>query len=594
MAVRAPCKYPALLSAIMLAIFSTSVSAFVFGITQTSSVNGKDVENPRVDRIDKIPPNYNCYSVAQSEPIRSTDLPRVNEGAPRSVRAAVVANWVDTAQMDAVAFYTTPDCREDSKALIVRWYTNMDLPQIAYLAAGFTYNRIPRRLLAYKPIAIPPGLAPEEDYELARVDFETAILTNPGLMKPGSAFAPTTSSRSVPTYCEGLIRFAAFGDRSIRALGGISKEYFQNYPDSSAVPADLDLASWATLEGEIDNQLKQLITGVTASQGRATRSQSTYLPGNFGCNALRKEAYIDRRAVPSPAIEEEDEVVQHDEVILESDQPNPGQGNAEQKMIQEKQTTDTIFGIDDSSTLATTGQGLVPTISDSSESLREQFPMPSASQDQPQIGGRRGLRAKLRERQQKSAAARNSRANRNGRDTDEADVVPTKVQLTDGDQGVKVRRLGDNGSPNQAYEDLVASRARDPIYGPIDNLASRIGQAGGGFSIGDNNNGLEVLAGLIRGFQEKYFPASLTTPPARGMWAQDGNSEHPGIKIPIPRYPQALEEGPIQIPPLQGVQNNVDVSSEQPSEFLRDLNEIWLESGGREPPLPEPDQDASN
>lgn len=78
--------------------------------------------------------------------------------------------------MDAVAFYTTPDSREDSKALIVRWFTDMKLPRMSYLAAGFERERIPKRLTAYKLIIIPPGSASEEDYALASVDFEAAVL----------------------------------------------------------------------------------------------------------------------------------------------------------------------------------------------------------------------------------------------------------------------------------------------------------------------------------------------------------------------------------------------------------------------------------
>lgn len=62
-------------------------------------------------------------------------------------------------------------------------------------------------------------------------------------MKPGSVFSPRTFLRPSTTYCDGLILYASFGESTIRALGGIAKEYFQNHPDAVEVPEDQDFAN---------------------------------------------------------------------------------------------------------------------------------------------------------------------------------------------------------------------------------------------------------------------------------------------------------------------------------------------------------------
>ncbi|KAK6507140.1 hypothetical protein TWF481_005589 [Arthrobotrys musiformis] len=607
MTVRVPCgrAHLTLLSVAILTIFSTSVSAFGFGLTHTVSRNGILVEVPRIDRLDRVSPDNNCYSVIQPEPIRSTDGSHVNEGDPQAVKAAVVANWVDTAQMDAVAFYTTPDCREDSKALIVRWFSNMALPQMVYLAAGYAGNRVPRRLVAYKPIVIPPGPAPEEDYKLASADFESAVLLNPGLLKPGSVFAPSTSRRPSATYCSGLVRYTAFGEREIRALGGIAKGYFQNNPDSNAIPAELDSASWSKLEEEFGNQLNQLLTGVTSSEDQLRSARNIYMPGRFGCNALSKQAYIDPRAPLKPAaIEEEDEVVQLDEVIIDSDQVNAGQGNAEEKIIQEKQITESILEADDLGTTATTGQGLTgQTISDLSS--RERFPISASSQSQFSegqgavvAGGRRKLRAQRAQEVQRRRQGRTDTVPeaipQENQSADEMDIEvgPTKVQLTEGSEGIRVRPVGNENSPeNAAYQDLVASRQNDPVYGPIDRIAALQGQNWDGRGLNslsrEDSGSLETLRNLVSGLGQKFSALNLAAAFSGGVpVGRDENYQRQGVRIPTPRYLQAQGNN-IDIPALQNVQNDVNAASQQPSEFLRGLNELWLEYGGREPPIPE-------
>ncbi|KAF3275357.1 hypothetical protein TWF970_006804 [Orbilia oligospora] len=615
-----PFRHLILLSAITLTIYSTSVSAFAFGFGPAQPGYGRlATQTTRVDRIDRVSPDYDCYSLIQPQAIRSTDQAQVNPGELQAVEAAITANWADTTQMDAVAFYTTPDCREDSKALIVRWFSDKKLPQMSYLAAGFEGNRVPRRLTAYRPITIPPGPASEEDYELASVDFEAAILQNPGLMKPGSVFAPRTTRRSSVTYCDGLVRFAQFGERSIRALGGIAKEYFQNNPDAVEVPDDQDFANWPQLEQLIHKELQQLLTGATSLQNRPRSRNAVFVPGSFNCNGLQKVAYVDHRpalgGLTQNGIKEETEVVQHDEVVLDSGQVNPsrirGQGNTGRNIIDPEEEDDTRYGdfrIDtDSESSERAASDMLfgssrerpqgPNLNPGSGSIVQATTAPATSQGQqsegqPRIGGIRGLRAKRK----KEAAARSRPAGTetvvNLDNEDEAEIAPMKVQVSEGnleDQGFNVRRLGDlDRSADPEYELLRASQQQDNIFGPISSFASRQAQT---FNTQNYNyprrgegTNLEQLRGVVNLLKQQFFPSGFPALP--GSQGQSENNDRPKIHIPIPRYTRIQEEK-VQIPPLaQGIQNSVDTSAQQPSEFLRDLNEIWLEYGGQEPAIP--------
>ncbi|KAK6521369.1 hypothetical protein TWF506_001590 [Arthrobotrys conoides] len=621
MTTRVPFPHSIVLSVLTLTIFSTSVSAFAFGFAPAKPGNGRLANrNTRVDRIDRVSADYDCYSLIQPEPIRSTDRPQVNAGELQAVEAIIAANWASTAQMDAVAFYTTPDCREDSKALIVRWFNDKTLPQMSYLAAGFEGNRIPKRLTAYRPILIPPGPASEEDYELASVDFETAVLQNPGLMKPGSVFAPRTTRRTSVTYCNGLIRFAAFGEKSIRALGGIAKEYFQEHPDAIEVPDNQHFADWLPkreadwpeLEELFDKQLQQLLTGVTSPQPRARAGEVILTPGSFRCNRLEKRAYIDTRPVSTGInmlgnpIEEETEVVQHDEVVLDSDQTNltsaqrgTGRNNLQDEddvqygdfriptdsESSEQAVSDTIFGSsrerpEGLNVNPNTGSMVLESVTATATSQGQR------SEGQRRVGGRMGLRAK---RQKEAELARSrpqteTEVNPEGQNADlDTDVAPVKVQVSQGNLdngGFNVRRLdGSNAPTNSEYEDLRASQQRDNNLDPNDPRQKQIlsvedidGLPPGG-GTGADINRLRELVNLLK---QRYFP-----------------SVPHEIRIPVPRRPQEADRQipplaqDIQIPPLaQSIQNSIEVSEQQPSDFLRSLNEIWQENGGQEPPLP--------
>lgn len=74
-----------------------------------------------------------------------------------------------------------------------------------------------------------------------------------------------------------------------------------------------------------------------------------FLPGRFQCNELEKKVYIDYKPPPARisrnAMGEESEVVQLDEVVLDSDQVNlaRGQGNAEQNFIPDNEELE-LFG----------------------------------------------------------------------------------------------------------------------------------------------------------------------------------------------------------------------------------------------------------
>ncbi|KAF3200886.1 hypothetical protein TWF106_003108 [Orbilia oligospora] len=620
-----PFRHSILLSVITLTTYSTSVSAFAFGFGPAQPGYGRlATQTTRVDRIDRVSPDYDCYSLIQPQAIRSTDRAQVNPGELQAVEAAITANWEDTAQMDAVAFYTTPDCREDSKALIVRWFSDKKLPQMSYLAAGFEGNRVPRRLTAYRPITIPPGPASEEDYELASVDFEVAILQNPGLMKPGSVFAPRTTRRSSVTYCDGLVRFAQFGERSIRALGGIAKEYFQNNPDAVEVPDDQDLANWPQLEQLFHKELQQLLTGAISLQNinRPRGRNAMFVPGSFNCNGLQKVAYVDHRpalgGLAQNGIEEETEVIQHDEVVLDSDQVNPSriraQGNAGRNITDLEEEDDTQYGYftidtDSESSEQAASDTLLgssrerpqgPNLNPSSGTIFQATTAPATSQGQqseerPRMGGIRGLRAKRK----KEAAARSrpgteAVVNLDNEIADEAEIAPVKVLVSQGnleDQGFNVRRLNDpsRSTTDPEYETLRASQQADSIFGPIDSFASRQGQT---FNTQNQNypprggvgTDLEQLRGVVNLLKQQFFPSGF--PALSGSQGQSGNTDRPKIHIPIPRYTRMQEEG-VQIPLLaQSIQNSVDTSAQQPSEFLRDLNEIWLEYGGQEPAIP--------
>ncbi|KAK6361854.1 hypothetical protein TWF730_005566 [Orbilia blumenaviensis] len=583
MALVATCMRTVVLSLIASTFFSAYVSGFAFGFTHSIAREGNSViGSPRIDRIDRVSPDYDCYSVIQPEPIRATDRPRVNEGELQTIKAAIVANWADTARMDAVAFYTTPDCREDTKALIVRWFTNMDIPQIAYLAAGFERKLIPKALSAYRPIVIPPGPAPEDDYALARIDFEEAVLRNPGLMKPGSVFVPARA-RLPTTYCSGLIRYVKFGEKTVAALGGLAKEYFQENPNAIEVPDNQDDENWPKLQDEFNKQLKHMLTSAPIGYGQPHTAQTTYNPGVFGCNSLRKEAYIDPRE-PGPInrndmLRQFQDVVQQDEVILEPDQLGVLQGSVQEKIgqLQDKRITGSLIGTDDPGAFSTT---VGPAVSDTTYDL----PRDRSDQSRGSTGGRAGFRARRRNDKQSA-----SEIGLDDENEGSIGITPTKVRLGEGSRGPDVRRLSDTGSlQNIGLQDRTASRETDMYKTDI------VGAPGGqewstriynSLFPKDGKTEMERLNNMVDQLRQNLIPLPFSGLSLTGS-QNGGTNGRMGLKIPIPIYrrPAQLD---IEIPALQDVQDvqNAVNPSVQPS-FIADLDEIWREYGGREPPVP--------
>ncbi|RVD88298.1 uncharacterized protein DFL_002487 [Arthrobotrys flagrans] len=139
--------------------------------------------------------------------------------------------------------------------------------------------------------------------------------------------------------------------------------------------------------------------------------------------------------------------------------------------------------------------------------------------------------------------------------TEEIEIAPTKVQLSEGNQGFRVRRLGDsNGPTNADYQNLRAANEADSISGPLDLLASRQGQEFNtriskninDLNLAEGATGLDGLRGMVRELQQKYLPLNFP--------ALSGSQGHgrPEIQIPVARYPR-IQEGKIQVPPLAQV-----------------------------------------
>ncbi|KAK6534519.1 hypothetical protein TWF281_005834 [Arthrobotrys megalospora] len=595
-------RHPALPVLVDLAIFFTYASAFAFGAIRADPRHRNYVGTIRIDRIDRVSPDYDCYSVVQTESINPTLRNVVNPtGSTATIRAAMVANWDSTAQMDAVAFYTSSDCSEDSKAMIIRWYDDMKFPQMAYLVPALTPNeyRVPIRLAAYKAVVIPPGPAPAEDYELARNDFGAAVLKNPGLLKPGSVYAlPSHRGHVHETYCEGLVRKAVFGDPTIEVLGRIAQEYFRDNPDADQVPGDVDVVNWPKLKGMFEKQLAQLRTGVTSADPHTRGRQWIYMPGVFECKEVPQEAYVDAR---SPIQEEEGEtVIQQGETVLDTDQIHYARGTGLEQSTSNNQESGNLVEMEDSGTIQTTGFPR-QVVSDSYPAipglLTEQFQefsmnprsfsedrdrgaitapgtgisrsLQSNNGPQLSISTRRGTQEKKRKEKpgvRLKATVIPEVEDPEGQSPDEIEEGPRKVNFGQGRQGFRVPPSSDSGSrSNIITEDSMVQPGiyLNPVErnlimesypGKEQDWRSRIYNS---IPIGNPGINTESMNDLVRLLKQGFGQLTREREDTREESKEQNESGHPGVHIPIPRYTQwppnqGNQEEKNQRPQIQG------------------------------------------
>ncbi|KAK6337470.1 hypothetical protein TWF730_002869 [Orbilia blumenaviensis] len=134
--------------------------------------------------------------------IRAKPGARFNQmGDPNSIRYLVTANWEGTLPLDAIAFYSTINCEEDSLAMVIRFFSDKDIAEIVQLTESY----VPRMMTAWKAISfqIPPKRTP--DLQI------TALALS---MDEGTVFIPTPVRSQIMVdeesdmeriYCTGLV-----------------------------------------------------------------------------------------------------------------------------------------------------------------------------------------------------------------------------------------------------------------------------------------------------------------------------------------------------------------------------------------------------
>ncbi|KAK6355832.1 hypothetical protein TWF718_000213 [Orbilia javanica] len=216
-------------------IFITSCShAFLLAQTFQPFPGGEVNRNPTVEiEIFEEPEAYPeiISSTPNARPLRRCN-PRTNYskwnrasnakaggrwdkmGDPTTIRYLAAVNWGDTLPLEAIAFYSTATCAENSLAMVIRFFEDEDTAQIVQLTESY----IPKKLSAWQAISISNSSAEYSNPEVS------ALASS---MVPGSVLIPPRGKASLKlenelntnqVYCTGLVHRAIFYSYNIANL----------------------------------------------------------------------------------------------------------------------------------------------------------------------------------------------------------------------------------------------------------------------------------------------------------------------------------------------------------------------------------------
>ncbi|KAK6530815.1 hypothetical protein TWF281_007652 [Arthrobotrys megalospora] len=164
---------------------------------------------------------------------------------PTTLQYLVAANWEGGIKLEAIAFYSTRTCNEDSMVLVIRFIGGKDTAEVVQLTGEY----VPQNLVAWQAID-------ETSSELL------AMLALS--MEPGSVFIPTPSG--APTtetiYCTGLVQELVWTNYDIASQQAAGK--FNVYGLSKRITRqlmDLEGLEHSSYSGEYDFRCTPILEG---------------------------------------------------------------------------------------------------------------------------------------------------------------------------------------------------------------------------------------------------------------------------------------------------------------------------------------------
>ncbi|KAF3919386.1 hypothetical protein ABW21_db0206275 [Orbilia brochopaga] len=268
-------------------------AAFLYGI-----VRGDDESNipPRLDRIDRLG-EADCFSTLPHRStlprLPNTDLdrrvrnfrqPAVRPADNRVLKFLGVANWFGSPQVQAMKLYSTEGCEAGTVVMIIRWYSRLNVIQIANLVDPSYLDIIPQRILAIQPILdVTPITSDDPEAEADEIDFAAEVIDNPGLMKPGSVYIPRIENNgngnAASHYCDGIVEINKGVKNTLESLSALSAE---NQSD--------DASQFKWLRSYVSKLLTYLADDTARFMGKMRPKRFDSL--KFSCMPLEHRAYV--------------------------------------------------------------------------------------------------------------------------------------------------------------------------------------------------------------------------------------------------------------------------------------------------------------
>ncbi|KAJ6262336.1 hypothetical protein Dda_3143 [Drechslerella dactyloides] len=272
-------------------------AAFLYGIVR-GDANGN--LPPRVDKVDSVG-EANCFSVLAQKSGQLPRLPNTNfdrmirgpynvahtSARPvdkRPLKYLAVANWSGSAQVQAMKLYSSEGCEAGNLVMIIRWYSRLNVIQIADLIDSSYLDIMPTRIQSLQPITtIAPVTSDDPETEAEAIDFTAEVIDNPDIMKPGSVYIPSIpnngNDNTAPQYCDGIVQINQGVKSTMEALSSLSEE---NQSDGASQ------INWLV------TYLKRLLSflapgGQKPPSGRKPKGLDTL---QFTCTPLLQMAYV--------------------------------------------------------------------------------------------------------------------------------------------------------------------------------------------------------------------------------------------------------------------------------------------------------------
>ncbi|EPS36921.1 hypothetical protein H072_9534 [Dactylellina haptotyla CBS 200.50] len=159
---------------------------------------------------------------------RSKEPPRTLD----VVKYMMAASWEGATVLQAMGFYAQEGCQYGDLVMVVRFHDTDIFTKPQAVSFNSVLNRIPPVYRSFRPLPVVLEEPSPERREIIQQDFKAAVFENPGLLQPGSVYAPERlNSLGVMrphTYCDGLVKIVPW---NVLALAELSKNRVGAEPD---------------------------------------------------------------------------------------------------------------------------------------------------------------------------------------------------------------------------------------------------------------------------------------------------------------------------------------------------------------------------